>query len=118
MATPQKRRGTWYAIPGDVDCEHGPIIRLGADVGNNEYYQCQTCETALVREGHVDPREIREQHQNEHQGGSNNLFLDALDVDDTLGGDKTGQHRSEVNQSSSSPIAVWIRKIRRRIFEP
>lgn len=115
MSTPRDRDGTWYLISDDADCAHEPIVRLGADNGNNEYFQCEACDTVLIKEGYVDHREIRQQRQ-QHEDTPSNPLAKAIDVGELMGSDNRG-HSSPYQTSQSSTVITRIKRISRRLFK-
>lgn len=60
-------RRRFWRVSGDEDCPHESIVQLGSDKGNNEYYLCQECGAAMIREGKVSPEDERERIERENE---------------------------------------------------
>lgn len=101
--------GSWYLLSGDEECEHDPVVRLGADGGNNEYYHCRECGSVLIREGHADHRHIRDQQRQQQQQSSDNPFASALNLEEMSGWGRQDNARK-------SSTTEWIRQLRRRFL--
>lgn len=56
-----------WRISGEEDCEHESLKRIGADKGNNEYFYCSGCGSAIVIEGKVSPAEERKEMRKEKE---------------------------------------------------
>lgn len=109
-----EQAGSWYVISDDDDCEHEPLHRLGADNGNNEYYQCQACETVLIKQGFVDHRQLRKQRDDQQQR-STNPFANALGVNSFVAPKDPPRHRPN-RSTSSSTVVSRIKRVSRRLL--
>lgn len=116
MSSPDGGEDAVFKIGGDEDCTHESTVKIGADTGNNAYYKCRSCESVILKSGESSPERARERQRQEMQSGSNNKFVDMLDLDETFDRTDTHHDRSRQGGLSGSDIVARIREFGRRIL--
>lgn len=65
----------FYRVSGRKNCQHESLSHLGADGGNNEYFLCQECGAAIIKEGKSDYRKERKKMEVKGRESLINKFL-------------------------------------------
>lgn len=65
----------FYRISGKENCQHESLSYLGADGGNNEYFLCQECGAAIVKEGKSDYKKERKKMEEKVKESPFDKFL-------------------------------------------